>query len=272
MPTWLVTGGGRGLGAQIAQAALDAGHRVVSVERNPSGSADDDPERLLRVRGDVLDPDALSTAVNAAITRFGSLDIVVNNAGYGLFGPIEETSDEEARSVFDVNVFGLLNVCRAVLPTMRRARTGRIINISSVAGVAAAPGSGIYAATKFAVEGISEALAQELAEVGVGVHVVEPGRFRTDFLSPSSARETAAPADPDYASTVSYLRDLSAQSGKQPGDPRKASQVIVELGQMTDPPFRLALGSDSVSRIRSKAQSLTDELTRWEQLSVSTDF
>jgi NAD(P)-dependent dehydrogenase (short-subunit alcohol dehydrogenase family) len=188
MKTWLVTGASRGLGAHIAQEALAVGDRVIAAARNPghvrSRFPGVDPERLIPVALDVTDAARAAEVAQMAVERFGGIDILVNNAGRGLLGAVEEASDNEVRAVYETNVFGALNVLRAVLPGMRNRRSGHIVNISSVGGFVASTGWGVYNSTKFAVEGLSEALAQELAPLGVKVTIIEPGYFRTDFLDP----------------------------------------------------------------------------------------
>ncbi|MDT7638481.1 MAG: hypothetical protein QOC83_2769, partial [Pseudonocardiales bacterium] len=203
---------------------------------------------------------------------FGRIDVLVNNSGFGLLGAVEEISDAEAREVFDVNVFGLLGVTRAVLPGMRARRSGRIINIGSIGGFVTIPSSGIYGATKFAVEGITEALSAELAGTGVTATVVEPGAFRTDFLAPSSIR-FVDPSIDDYADTAHAMRGrLQAANGHQPGDPRKAAAAILEVAGTPNPPLRIQLGADSVARVEAKLKLVAEELAEWRELSESTAF
>ena len=197
--------------------------------------------------------------------------MLVNNAGYGLLGAVEESNDAEVKAVFEVNVFGLLNVTRSVLPYMRAARKGHIMNISSVGGYAAYPGWGVYGSTKFAVEGLSEALSLELAPLGIYATVVEPGFFRTDFLSPSSLSSTKDRIE-DYAATVGAMRTFAAGADhKQPGDSKKLAIAIVKLADAEKPPVRLPLGSDTVAKIRHKNADVNEELNRWLEVATSTD-
>jgi len=274
MPVWFVTGASRGFGALIAEAALAAGDAVVATARDPStvtarlGSH----ERLLATRLDVTSETEAHAAVGKAVKKFGRIDILVNNAGYGLLGAIEEASAEEAAKLFGTNVFGLLGVTRAVLPHMRRQRSGHIINLSSVGGYTGYPGWGIYGATKFAVEGISEALAGEVAPLGIKVTVVEPGFFRTDFLDETSLLRTAREIE-DYRDSVGKTRAHAADVNHgQRGDPRKLAQAFIALANAKEPPLRLPLGSDTVERIESKNAFVARELAAWRTIATSTDF
>src|SRR5262249_54424887 len=243
MKTWFITGASRGFGALIMEAAL-ANDAVVATARNPSATAD--PPRLLKLPLDVTNEGQARDAAARAIEKFGRIDVLVNNAGYGLLGAVEEANALEAERVFATNVFGLLHVTRAVLPHMRKQRSGHIINMSSIGGFASYAGWGLYCATKFAVEGISEALAIELAPLGIHATVVEPGYFRTEFLSAQSLSSTAARID-DYAETVGKMRTFAAAvRGQQPGDPQRLAKVIVQLAAAPEPPTRLAIGSDTV--------------------------
>jgi short-subunit dehydrogenase len=271
---WFITGSSRGLGLEIARAALENGHQVVATARDKAAvtRALGSSERLLAVSLDVTDAGRAATAVEEATAAFGRIDVLVNNSGFGLLGAVEEISDAEAREVFDVNVFGLLGVTRAVLPGMRARRSGRIINIGSIGGFVTIPSSGIYGATKFAVEGITEALSAELAGTGVTATVVEPGAFRTDFLAPSSIR-FVDPSIDDYADTAHAMRGrLQAANGQQPGDPRKAAAAILEVAGTPNPPLRIQLGADSVARVEAKLKLVAEELAEWRELSESTAF
>jgi NAD(P)-dependent dehydrogenase (short-subunit alcohol dehydrogenase family) len=222
MSVWFITGASRGFGRELAASALAHGDQVIATARDPQKVTDALPgagDGLLAVQLDVTDSAQAAAAVAAGTDRFGRIDVLVNNAGYGLFGGVEEISDAEARALFDTNVFGLLNVTRAALPTLRSQGAGRVINLSSSAGFASSPGRGLYSASKAAVEGITEALHGELAPLGIHVTVVEPGSFRTNFLSPDSVRR-AAQSIPAYADTVGqFVAALETNSGHQPGDP-----------------------------------------------------
>ncbi|WP_235623899.1 SDR family NAD(P)-dependent oxidoreductase [Mycolicibacterium goodii] len=258
----------------IAETALADGHNVVATARDAAAAraALPDSERLLTAALDVSDIDQAQAAVSTALETFGSIDVLVNNAGRGVLGAVEEVSDAEARAVFETNVFGVLNVTRAVLPGMRKRRTGHIINFSSVGGFAGSIGWGVYNGTKFAVEGISEALALELAPLGIQVTIVEPGYFRTDFLDGSSL-QFAATALEDYAETSGQMRDRAqAVSHQQPGDPRAGARVVVDIGGRADAPLRLPLGADAVERIEAKLKSVAANLDQVRQQSISTSF
>lgn len=274
MRVWFITGASRGFGALIAAEALAAGDAVVATARDPStvtarlGSHD----RLLAVRLDVTSETEAHEAAAQAVKKFGRIDILVNNAGYGLLGAIEESSAKEVEQLFGTNVFGLLGVTRAVLPHMRRQRAGHIINISSIGGYAGHSGWGIYGATKFAVEGISEALAGEVAPLGIHVTVVEPGFFRTDFLDDSSLMRTALEIE-DYHASVGKTRSHAADvNHAQPGDPRKLAKAFMQLVNAPTPPTRLPLGSDTVARIESKHAHVEKELAAWRAVATSTDW
>lgn len=271
---WFITGASRGFGLLVARDALARGDSVVAAARNPQAIADAfgaHPE-LLAVQLDVTREGAAAIAAQAAIERFGRIDVLVNNAGYGILGAVEEASAEEVRRNFDTNVFGLLNVSRAVLPVMRQQRSGHVINISSQGGYQAFAGFGIYCATKFAVEGLSEAMAQELAPLGVHVTVVDPGAFRTDFLDSSSLARTSARLD-DYEEAVGVMRTFaSTNNHAQPGDPAKLSKALLVLADTAQPPLRLQMGSDAVARVYAKHQQVERELAQWKELALSTDF
>ncbi|MFC9585626.1 oxidoreductase [Streptomyces yangpuensis] len=273
MSVWFVTGASRGLGAEITREALERGHSVIATARDASAvlkAHPEQPDGLLAVDADVTDEEQLAAAVEAGLVRFGRIDTVVNNAGYGLVGAIEEVSDRAARDLFEVNVFGVLNTLRATLPTLRAQRSGHVLNISSVGGFATAPAVGLYGASKFALEGISEALHGELAPLGIRVTVIEPGGFRTDFLGSSSIRvEPASIAD--YAVGAGPVREaMSTFDGLQPGDPAKAARAIVDVTEADQPPLRLQLGADAVERVEAKLDLVRRELDQWRHVALST--
>ena len=271
MRVWFITGASRGLGAAIADQALRRGDRVVATARRPETiRSGDHSERLLRVGVDVTsEPDA-RRAVTAAMDRFGRIDVLVNNAGTSLVGAVEEASATEVETVFATNLYGVLNVARAVLPGMRAQRSGSVVNIGSMGGFAQTPGWGVYGATKFALEGISEAMAGELAPLGVHVMIVEPGSFRTDFLDAGSLQETGARID-DYAATVDPVRAAtSARNGSQINDPMKGAAAIVEAVTAAHPPTRLQLGPDAVASVERKLAHVHQELQTWRTVSEST--
>lgn len=276
MRTWFVTGAGRGLGYEIARCALERGDAVVAAGRDLDrvdaaySSAPGHPDRVLPVALDVTDEAQAARAVDAAVERFGRIDVLVNNAGRGLLGAVEEADAAEVASVFDTNVFGLLNVTRAVLPHMRAARSGHVVNISSMGGFAQVAGWGVYGATKFAVEGLSESLRAELAPLGIAVTIVEPGGFPTDFLAGSSLHTTARQIE-DYAPTAGEVRRVSLQSnGHQRNDPAKGAAAIVEAVTAPNPPSRLQVGPDAVEMVERKLEFVRAELETWRALASST--
>jgi NAD(P)-dependent dehydrogenase (short-subunit alcohol dehydrogenase family) len=273
MRVWFITGASRGFGALIAKEALARGDAVVATARDPKTITAQlgEHETLLAARLDVTREDQAHEAVAAALKRFGRIDVLVNNAGYGLLGAVEEASAAEVERLFATNVFGLLNVTRAVLPAMRRQRTGHVINMSSVGGYVGFPGWGVYGSTKFAVEGLSEALHAELAPLGIKVTVVEPGYFRTDFLDNRSLTTVAPIAD--YASSAGATRRAAVeQNHAQQGDPSKLAKAMLVLVDAAEPPLRLALGSDTIERVEKKNAAVAAELAAWRALSLSTDF
>jgi NAD(P)-dependent dehydrogenase (short-subunit alcohol dehydrogenase family) len=275
MSIWFVTGASRGIGAAIVREALDRGHKVAATARDVESVRRAFPNaeaRLLPLRVDVTDEQSLTDAVDAAVERFGRIDVLVNNAGRGLLSAVEEVSDKAARAVFDVNVFGVLNTLRAVLPVLRAQRRGHVFNIGSVGGFTIAPGWGLYGATKFALEGMSEALHAELTPLGVHVTIVEPGGFRTDFLDDSSLH-TEQPTIDDYRQSAGATRDhVLAANHTQRGDPAKLAAILVDLAQDDNPPLRIQLGSDSVRRVENKLNFMRAELERLRGLSESTDL
>ena len=270
----MITGTSRGFGAAIASAALAAGDTVIGTGRKTAdvtralGAAD----RLLALNLDVTDPESASAAVKAAIAHYGRIDVLVNNAGFGLLGAVEEASAAETERVFETNVFGLLNVTRAVLPHMRARHSGHIVNFSSIGGYQSHAGWGIYCATKFAVEGISEALSAELAPLGIHATVVEPGFFRTDFLDPKSL-STAGNVIADYAETAGAMRSFAeAHNHQQPNDPQKLAPAILELVKSKNPPLRRPLGRDTIEAIEKKNAFVAKELAEWRRVAESTSF
>lgn len=270
---WFVTGASRGLGAEIAKAILASGDNLVATARKADaldhlGKHDN----LFNVAMDVTNEPQVQEAVKAALARFGRIDVLVNNAGYGLLGAVEESSAAEVENIYRTNVFGLLNVTRAVLPIMREQRSGHIINMSSLGGYAGYYGWGVYGSTKFAVEGITEAMHLELAPLGIHVTVVEPGFFRTDFLDASSLVSTKTMI-PDYAETVGKMRELTGgHNHQQPGNPAKLAQALLKLANTEQPPVRLPLGTDALARIAEKNAFVEKEAERWRTISTSTDF
>jgi NAD(P)-dependent dehydrogenase (short-subunit alcohol dehydrogenase family) len=270
---WFITGASRGFGALIARDAWQRGDSVVATARNPQAVTDrlGEHPNLLAVKLDVTSDADAQRAVELAVERFGRIDVLLNNAGYGLLGAVEESSGDEVRAVFETNVFGLLAVTRAVLPRMRTQRSGHVINVSSVGGYASYAGWGVYSATKFAVEGLTEALSYELAPLGIHVTVVEPGFFRTDFLNADSLVSTRVHID-DYMETVGAMRDFAAGANhKQPGDPEKLAGAMMRLVDSGKPPLRLPLGTDTVAKIIEKNRFVEGELDDWREVAMSTD-
>ena len=272
---WLITGAARGLGAEIAKAALAASDQVVATGRSREAVEKTFAEygkAVLPVTLDVTNEAQAALAAAAALERFGRIDVLVNNAGYGLLGMFEESTTEAVERQYATNVFGLMHVTRAVLPVMRRQRSGHIFNLSSIAGQISVAGGSLYCSSKWAVEGFSEGLADEVSPFGIGVTVVEPGYFRTDFLDGSSV-QYGSQAVEDYAARSSALRaDWNERNHQQAGDPAKLAEAVVMLASLEHPPLRWAAGSDAVEVIAGKAAALTENLERWRELSVSTDI
>lgn len=271
---WLITGCSKGLGRALAQQALKAGYRVVLSARDASSVEDivrKHREAAAAVQLDVTRPDQVDAAIAAAQVRFGGVDVLVNNAGYGYLGAIEEGEDVDVRSMFETNVYGTWNMIKAVLPGMRERGRGHIVNISSVGGLTVFPGVGFYHMTKFAVEGLSETLAKETSPLGIGVTVVEPGAFRTDFRGESMKQSGIRL--PAYAETAGKARDgVLAGHGKQRGDPVRGSQAIITALESDHPPLHLVLGGDALDLVRTKLIDLQRDLDGWEAVTRGTDF
>ncbi len=264
---WFVTGASKGFGLEIVKTVLASGDKVIATVRNHATALQDDlgnPENLLVVTMDVVNEAAVKQAVADGISRFGTLDVVVNNAGFGVVAAIEEASDEEVRRQYDTNVFGLLNIVRATLPHLREKKAGHIINISSLFGYGALPAWALYGSTKYAVEGISEGLALELAPFNIKVTALAPGLFRTQFLNTQSY-SSAANAIADYDSTmVGQMKNApDALHGNQPGDPAKLAKVVVELTAVENPPVHLPVGLDSLQTYRTNRDKMSTEIEAW---------
>ncbi|WP_326541379.1 oxidoreductase [Pseudorhodoferax sp.] len=270
---WLITGASRGFGLRIARAALARGDAVVATARNVATlAALGDAPGLLPLALDVTDEAQAQTVAQAAIARFGRIDVLVNNAGFGLLGAVEEASGDEVRRLYETNVFGLLNVTRAVLPGMRARRAGHVLNFSSVGGLRSGPGFGVYCSTKFAVEGLSEALHAELAPLNVHVTVIEPGYFRTEFLESNSLVVSPRELE-DYAATAGQVRAAARRiSLNQPGDPDKLVTAVLQLADASTPPRRLPLGTDTLAVLDARGAELQEETQAWRAVSASTDF
>lgn len=274
MTTWLITGCSTGLGRAFARAVLDRGQNVVVTARDVSSVqdlADAHPETALAVALDVTDDAQVAAAVRAAEERFGGVDVLVNNAGYGYRAALEEGVDEDVRRLFETHVFGTVRTTKAVLPAMRERRSGTIVNLSSIGARIAPEGSGYYAAVKSAVESLTLALRKEVAPLGITAMVVEPGGFRTDFAG-RSLTQSAEPIA-DYAETAGKRRkEHDTVHGTQPGDPAKAAAALIEAVESDHPPYMLLLGNDASDGFRAALHALLDEVDAWETLSRSTDF
>jgi NAD(P)-dependent dehydrogenase (short-subunit alcohol dehydrogenase family) len=274
MSTWLITGCSTGLGRALAEAAIARGHNVVATARDAAkvaDLADESPDSVLAVALDVTVPQQVTAAVQQAEERFGGIDVLVNNAGYGYRAAVEEGDDADVRALFETHFFGTVATVKAVLPGMRARRSGAIVNVSSI-GVQLTPlGSGYYSAAKAAVEGLSGSLHGELAPLGISVTVVEPGAFRTDFAGRSLTQSAATIAD--YADTAGRRRkEHDTVHGTQAGDPAKAADAIIEAVEADDPPAFLLLGTDALTNYRRIADGRAAEITKWEKLTASTDF
>src|SRR6201982_1426914 len=270
---WLITGSSRGLGRALPRAALEAGHRVVATARNPLQLNDIVSRYGDRVRAlalDVTSEAQAQHAIDTAIETFGVLDVLVNNAGYGNVGPVEDTSLADFRAQIETNLFGVIIMTKAALPYFRERRAGYIIQVTSIAGRVGPLGRAPYAAAKFGVEGFSESLAKEIGPLGIKVTIVEPGGFRTDFAGSSTElREGRS----EYESTVgATIRFQRAYNGKQPGDPAKAAAVLLHLASQQEPPLRLLLGSDSYNAAEKSALDKLESDRKWKDLTVSTDY
>ncbi|RIX31053.1 oxidoreductase [Amnibacterium setariae] len=274
MSTWLITGCSTGLGRAFAEAALAHGHDVVATARDAAAVqdlADANPEHVLPLALDVTDDAQVSGAVRAAEERFGHVDVLVNNAGYGYRAAVEEGEDDAVRRLFDTHFDGTVRTIKAVLPGMRSRRSGAIVNLSSIGARIAPEGSGYYAAVKAAIEALTLSLRKELAPLGVSATVVEPGGFRTDFAG-RSLTQSATPIA-DYADTAGRRRkEHDTAHGTQPGDPRKGAEALVTAVDSGRPPYMLLLGNDASDGFRAALDALRAEVDEWEALSRSTDF
>jgi NAD(P)-dependent dehydrogenase (short-subunit alcohol dehydrogenase family) len=274
---WFITGCSSGFGRALAETVLERGETVVLTARNPQQVEDlaaSFPDRTLAVQLDVTKPEEVREAVKQAITNFGRIDVLVNNAGCEVAGVIEEVRDEEVRREFETNFFGVLEVLRAVLPHMRQQRSGHILNFSSIASFGAGAGGGIYGSSKLALEGISGSLAAEVAPFGIKITIVEPGAFRTNFFKRSyvltdTQIEDYKPLIDEISQTI---RDIQNLTIKLPGDPRKAALAIIKVVDSDNPPIRLALGADTVETIEGALEFMKSELDAWRKVSMSTDF
>jgi NAD(P)-dependent dehydrogenase (short-subunit alcohol dehydrogenase family) len=272
--TWFITGCSSGLGRAIAERALAAGCRVVVTARSQDdakGVAAACPERSLALSLDVTDPHSVEAAVAQAQAWSGGLDVLVNNAAYGLYGAVEEVADAEIRRLFETNLFGVGRMVRAVLPLLRARGSGTIVNVGSIAGIVGGPGNGYYAASKFALEGLSEALHAELKPLGIRVILLEPSGIRTDFHNRSYRRAEKRIAD--YEGTAGrQIASFLKLDGRQAGDPRRIADLLIRLVRSDDPPLRLLVGASAVERSRPKLKAMLEQIDKWEAVSRSTDF
>jgi NAD(P)-dependent dehydrogenase (short-subunit alcohol dehydrogenase family) len=273
-PVWFITGCSTGFGRELATALIDKGYRVVATARNPADVADlarAGGDRVLTLTLDVTDAAQSEAAVRAAEARFGRIDVLVNNAGIGYFAAVEESEQDEVRRMFEINFWGLSRMTTLVLPGMRAQRSGTIVNISSIGGVRGFPAVGYYNATKFAVEGLTEALWQEVAPLGIKVLLVEPSGFRTDWAG-RSANETRSPIA-DYDATAGRNKGaIRGYSGAQPGDPKRAVAAIIQAVESQTPPLRLLLGKAALAGGRGKIQMLAKDFDAWAEVTEGADF
>jgi NAD(P)-dependent dehydrogenase (short-subunit alcohol dehydrogenase family) len=270
---WFITGCSTGFGRELAKYVLQQGYKAVVTARNIADIEDivAGQENALAVRLDVTKPDEIAASVKEAIERFGHIDVLVNNAGIGYFGAIEESEDEEVRRMFEINFFGLSKMICEVLPHMRRQRGGHILNVASIGGLVSFPAVGFYNATKYAVDGLSESLQKEVAPLGIKVTIIAPSGFRTDWAG-RSARNSRIVID-DYATTAGANKDsIRGYSGNQPGDPVRAAKAMVKAVESKDPPLRLLLGAAALKNARLKMDALKKDFDTWEQTTLAADF
>ncbi|HEX2604464.1 MAG TPA: oxidoreductase [Oxalicibacterium sp.] len=273
-PVWFITGCSTGFGRELARHTLSLGYRTVVTARNTKQVEDlvaGREAQALVLPLDVTVPEQVTAAVDAAVEKFGRIDVLVNNAGIGYFGSFEESNLDAARRMFEINVWGLTQMTRAVLPIMRKQRSGHIVNISSMSGIASFPAVSFYNGSKFAVEGLSESLAQEVAPLGIKVLIVEPGPFRTDWAGRSADEAPVEIADYD-ATAGARMRTMRGYSGKQPGDPQRAAAIIVQTVESPNPPLRLLLGKMALGVARSKLEAMRKDFEQWAEVSESADF
>ncbi len=270
---WIITGCSTGFGRELAKLTLKQGYRVGVASRNTDDVKDiveGYPETALAVKLDVTKPDEIKSAVEQVKQKFGRVDVLVNNAGIGYFGAVEESEDDEVRRMFEINYFGLVNMTKEVLPIMRSQRSGHIINIASIGGLVGFPALGHYNATKFAVDGLSEALAKETAPLGIKVTVIAPSGFRTDWAG-RSAKNSAIVID-DYAQTAEVNKNtIRGYSGNQPGDPVRAAQAIIKVTEVENPPLHLLLGVGALKGALAKLDSLKKDYDAWEETTIGAD-
>jgi len=272
---WYITGSSQGLGLTLVKKLLENGYRVAATSRNAQALKEAvgviDTKHFLPLAADLNNVDSIDKSIQQTLAAFGRIDVVVNNAGYGMAGTVEEVTKEDVRNIFDVNVMATIDVVKSVLPVMRKQRSGYIINIGSVAGFAGAPGWSVYSATKAAVAAFTEVLALDLKEFGIRVTVVEPSGFRTGFLTKNSLSYTESRID-GYQAVKDTQKRYLAGDGKQPGDPEKASAIFIKLAESEQPPLHLYLGEDAYNRASGKLVAMTSELQEWKATTISADY
>jgi len=272
---WYVTGASQGLGLTLVKRLLENGYRVAATSRNVQTLRKAvgviDTTRFLPLAVDLNNVDGIDESIQQTLAAFGTIDVVVNNAGYGMAGTVEEIAEKDIRNIFEVNVLSAIDVVKSILPVMRKRRSGYIINIGSVAGFAGAPGWSVYSATKAAIAAFSEVLALDLKEFGIKVTVVEPSAFRTGFLTKNSLAYTESKID-GYEEVKETQQRYLAANGKQPGDPEVASAILIELAESKQPPLHLYLGEDAYNRAHGKLAAMMTELETWRSTTISADY
>jgi len=271
---WFITGCSTGFGRNLAKEVLLKGYKAVVTSRKREDVLDITakyPETALAIKLDVTNPEEIAAAVSEAVAHFGTIDVLVNNAGIGYFGAIEESEEAEVRQMFEINVFGLAHVTMAVLPTMRKQRSGHILNVASIGGLMSFPGIGFYNATKYAVDGLSESLSKEVAHLGIKVTIICPSGFRTDWAGRSA--KNSSKIIEDYAPSAHQNKDtIRGYSGNQPGDPERAAKAIIKAVESKNPPLRLLLGAAALKNARLKLEQLKTDFDAWADTTVGADF
>lgn len=270
---WFITGTSAGIGKELAETALEKGYKVVATARKPEvlqDLADKFPDTVLTLKLDVTNKDDIAKAIDKTIEKFGRIDVVVNNAGYGLVGAIEEPSDEQIRAQFETNVFGVLNVVREVLPVLRDQQSGHIINVSSGLGFFAYPSYGYYSATKFALQGLSESLAKEVEHLGIKVTIAEPGGTKTNFMNGIADPANLLPES--YPSTTNLYGLFENLQSMPLSDPRRLAEILIEISEIENPPLHLPLGEDSYNGIQEQLAKISKDIAEWRETSINTGY
>jgi len=272
---WFITGASQGLGLILVKKLLESGHRVAATSRNAQTLKNAigviDTNRFLPLAMDLNNPDCIEDAIKQTLTAFGRIDVVVNNAGYGMAGTLEETDEQKIRDIINVNLLAAINVTKQVLPVMRSQGSGYFINVGSVAGFVGAPGWSVYSATKAALAAFSEVLALDVKEFGIRVTVIEPSGFRTGFLTESSLAYTESKIG-GYEAVKKAQERYLAMNGRQPGDPEKAAEIFMQLAEEPEPPLHLFLGEDAYKRAYGKLKDMMDELEKWKDMTIGADY